>query len=90
MSNFPHAEPSSESLSTKVVTEVAEAKGISPMDIQPPLHDTIDPSALDTLFANKASRVGRISFNYNGCEVTVESSGEVNVQVISEKATLSD
>lgn len=68
-----------ESLSTKVVTEVAAAKDVSPMELRPPLYEAIDPSALDALFddRNGASCVGQVAFRYNGFDVTVESSGEV-------------
>lgn len=75
MSNPIPAE--NESLSSKVVTEVATAKGVSPIDA-PPLYDTIDPEALDTLF-DGVSRTGHVSFSYNGCDVSVKSTGEVQV-----------
>lgn len=66
------------SLSTRVVTEVAAAKGVSPIDMQPPLYDTIDPDALDSLF-DGTTRTGTISFSYLGFDVTVESTGDVSV-----------
>lgn len=78
-----HAEAAPEDpVSHKVVTEVAAANDASPTDMRPPLYDAIDPGALNALFADRtdASRTGRVSFRYNGCNVTVDSSGQVNVQ----------
>lgn len=63
----------------KVITEVAEVRGISPIDA-PPLYDTIDPEALDALFAGQDRTSGQVSFRYNGCTVTVGSSGQISVQ----------
>lgn len=70
-----------ESLSTTVVTEVAAAKDVSPVNMQPPLYEAIDPSALDDLFSdrNGVSSVGKVTFRYDGFEVTVESNGEVTL-----------
>ncbi|WP_394296889.1 HalOD1 output domain-containing protein [Natrialba magadii] len=68
-------------MSTRVITEVAAAKGESPMDMQPPPYDAIDPSALNALFTHiTASQNGTVTFTYNGCTVTVTSSGQVAVQ----------
>lgn len=46
------------------------------------LYDRIDPDALDSLFMtseDNASMVGSVEFWYSGCEVTVQSTGLVNV-----------
>lgn len=92
MSQTRFQSSTNESLSTKIITEVAAAKGVSPIDVQPPLYDVIDSDALDSLFAdqNGASRVGQVSFNYAGHEVTVESSGEVDVQVANKTIPQND
>lgn len=61
-----------------VVTAVAKAKNIDPMDLEPPLASVIDPDALNSLF-KKDLRIGHITFQYSDCEVTIHSDGTVNV-----------
>jgi hypothetical protein len=38
-----------ESISLEIVEKVAKAEGVSPVELTPPLHQTIDPEALETL-----------------------------------------
>lgn len=72
---------SSRSPSLRVVEAVANAEGIDPVDLEPPLYDAVDPNAIDELFAPMAtsngSRHGRLSFRYRGYDVTVRSDGTV-------------
>lgn len=63
--------------SEAVLHEVAEHKGISPEELNPPLYDVIDPEALDTIFRKNT---GRITFEYHGYVVTVDASGNVNLE----------
>ncbi|MFB6074904.1 MAG: HalOD1 output domain-containing protein [Haloarculaceae archaeon] len=69
-----------ESPSLTVVEAVAEAEGIEPEALTPPLADAIDPEALDGLFRNGN---GRVSFDYRGYEVTVTANG-VDVAALAE------
>lgn len=62
--------------SEAVVMAVAERKGVGPTEV-PPLHDVIDPDALDDVFRGRRS--GRVTFEYAGYEVTV--SGRRDVQM---------
>jgi len=55
-----------------VVYAVADAEGVDPTDLDP-LYDTIDPEALDALFAGGGE--GRIAFTYGGHEVEVTADG---------------
>lgn len=70
-------------LSSEVVFQVAATVDEPPERLDPPLHDVIDPDALDRLFwgrdpeSDRAS--GRIAFTYAGCHVVANSSGEVEV-----------
>jgi len=61
--------------SVGVVTAVAEAEGVSPLDLQPPLGSVIDTDALDRLGEKLTSRPdqppARIEFPYKGYLVTV-------------------
>jgi hypothetical protein len=71
------------STSAVVVEAVAEAKGVPPTDVRPPLHHSVDADALNDLFCAKrdaSSGNSSISFNYAGYEVTVQSGDEVVVR----------
>ena len=66
--------------SARVIEAVAEARGVDPLDL-PPLYDVIDPDALNRLFNSdspgRPNGPGRVTFTLSGCEVVVESDGEV-------------
>lgn len=64
------------SFNESVVEEVAKEKGVDAVEI-PPLYDTIDPEALDSLFQNTDS--GSIHFIYCEYDVSVFSDGRVIV-----------
>lgn len=71
------------SVSQSVVEAVADAEGVAPEDLEPPLYEVIDPEALERVFAPTASgarRDGRIEFVYNGYDVTVRGDGRVSVE----------
>lgn len=65
-----------------VVEAVAEATGDDPLEMRP-LYDTVDTDALDTVFEPTGGaldgRSGRVSFRFNGCDVTVHSDGRTVV-----------
>lgn len=60
--------------SMAVVAAVADARGVDPLRLEP-LANSIDPEALDRLFADtyggQPRMVGRVTFQVAGCEVTV-------------------
>ncbi|WP_459808182.1 HalOD1 output domain-containing protein [Halopiger thermotolerans] len=56
------------SLSEAIVLGIAEQKEIPPPEM-PPLYETIDPEALDTLFRDRDS--GHLSFEYAGYTVVI-------------------
>lgn len=61
------------SISYGVVTEVSRVKGVAPDELRP-LHDVVDPDALEALFDSgdgKPIRNGHISFTYEGYLVEV-------------------
>jgi hypothetical protein len=68
---------------TTIVERIAALEGIDPLDLTVPLYDVIDPEALDSLVT--ANREGdtpntlRIQFTYNGHVVTVDGSGEIDI-----------
>ncbi|MFC6811717.1 HalOD1 output domain-containing protein [Natrialbaceae archaeon GCM10025810] len=77
--------------SQAVVEAVADAEGVAPRDLCPPeyepLHDVIDPEALNSLFAAKGNGSprpgGSVSFSYCDYRVTVED-GVVSLEQGSE------
>ena len=67
--------------SHKVIAEIARRTDVAPTEL-PPLHDVINPDALDTLFQptpNAGRMDGTISFEYSGYEITVHADGFVDV-----------
>lgn len=70
------------SLSITVVEALAEAKGVSPVDIEQPLYDVVDPDALDRLFVceDDHGTSGYVVFELSSFEITVRSNGDVVVR----------
>lgn len=75
------ASPSTEPVSTKVVTRVADAKGVDPTELSP-LYYAIDPDALDQIFEPLQSGTVQVQFTFAGCDVTVSSDRQVTVTPI--------
>jgi hypothetical protein len=77
-----------QTVSTAVVEAVAEAEGISPTEMEPPLHRAIDPDALNELFGPERSSPDgefRVSFTYSGYEITVWGPERIEVQRADEQ-----
>lgn len=78
-----------ETLSTAIITAMAEHEGIDPVELDHPLYEVVDPDALDALFPvqrdGTGAPIGRLSFSYNGYEVHVTSDGDVRVSDSSER-----
>lgn len=74
------AEPGS--LGITVVEAISAIIGESPPAIEP-LYDVVDPDALDALFRPRSDDIprlrGAVTFEFGGCEVTVEGTGAVIV-----------
>ncbi len=69
------------SISYTLVQEVAAEKGVDPESLAP-LHDVIDPDALESMFDNangSTLRNGFISFNYEGFTINVDHEGSVSL-----------
>lgn len=69
-------------VSEVVIEAVAEAEGIDPVELTPPLYDVIDPDALERFFCRPPSAdqmQTRVTFPYSGYEVTVTDGGAVNL-----------
>jgi hypothetical protein len=77
------ADSSAYGISDRVVLAVADAEGTSPLELTPPLFESIDPDALDSIFENtvtgRGRTEGRVYFEMSGCEVEVHATGHVRV-----------
>lgn len=78
-----------ESLSTDVITAIADHEGVDPVQLDHPLYEVVDSDALDALFPvqrdSTESPISRLSFSYNGYEVHVTSDRDVRVSDSSER-----
>lgn len=61
----------------QITTAVADAEGVSPVELSQPLYERIDPDALDRLVQTKDVTV---RFSYHGYEVEVRGDGRVVVR----------
>lgn len=68
-----------ENVSEAVVRAVADAEGVSPRDVTPPLYESVNPDALDDLFGGRTG--GSITFRYCGYLVEVRNERETTVVV---------
>lgn len=67
----------SDSLCLTIVEAVADAEGVAPMELERPLYEAIDPEALETVFTDGS---GHAVFQYYGYEVTVDHTGDVELE----------
>ena len=71
-----------DSLTTTIVSTVAELSGTDPTEVDR-LYDRIDPESLETLFepTNKADgrNTGQVSFQLDAYTVTVHATGDIVV-----------
>lgn len=71
--------PNESCITQAVVEAIAEAEGIDPLELAPPLYDVVDPDALENLFTNSQA-LGKLIFNYKDYEVSVFSDGFISVE----------
>ena len=68
--------------SHRVLEAVSEARDVDVLDL-PPLYDTVDPDALDVLFADRpgdaGARSGTLAFEYADSTVVLDGDGTVTV-----------
>lgn len=68
-----------------VVAAIADELGADPMELDP-LHESVDPDALESIFRDTSSATrdgGTVTFESNGCAVTVGADGTVTVRSFS-------
>lgn len=70
--------------SFRVVSAVADADDADIVDLEPPLSEVVDPTALDRLFDATAtsdrSGDGCVTFRYRGHDVIVRPDGDVELE----------
>ncbi|NHN47914.1 hypothetical protein G9464_09925 [Halostella sp. JP-L12] len=69
--------------SSRVIESVAEAEGVDPVALDPPLNAVVDLDALDELFSQTGGvprASGRVEFEYCDYHVVVEGDGAVTVE----------
>lgn len=64
--------------SMTIVERIAEREGEDPVHL-PPLYDTVDPEALDTLCRPSVAGASQISFTYCGYDVRAHGDGEIEI-----------
>jgi hypothetical protein len=77
----PRSDVGEGDISRSVVEAVADAEGVRPEKLRPPLYEVLDPDALERVFHTSSGRRmdGSVVFEYNGHEVTVFSDGTVTL-----------
>ena len=68
-----------DNVTNEVIKTVAEVKDVDPLEVTPPLYEVVDPDALESLIINDRT-LGKVIFNYSGCEVSVFSDGYISVK----------
>lgn len=71
--------PPDTSLAVEIVESVAEQKGSDPTELRPLAHE-LDTDALETLFASRDRKPVRVSFEYEGYTVHVDSDRTITVE----------
>lgn len=77
-----------ESVPDALITAVASFKQVDALEL-PPLYETVDPDAVETLIESQGDGTTRSSgvtvfFNYGGCEVRLTSNGFITLAPTSE------
>lgn len=77
--NAPSTPADSELLSETIVSAVAAAEGVDPIDVSPRLYDVIDPDALEYLFEGGQYETDlTVTFEYGDWDVHIDN-GDVTV-----------
>lgn len=68
--------PARNELGVQVVFAIAEAENVEPRAVDKPLHEAINPDALNVIFRQANAKV---VFEYHGYRVTVHGSGSITL-----------
>ncbi|MFC4549131.1 MULTISPECIES: HalOD1 output domain-containing protein [Halorussus] len=82
-STFTYDVGDGEPVDVGVVRAVASIRDCKPTEL-PPLHDSVDPDALDALFpswrSNRSTAESYVTFDYCGYRVTATTAGRIYVE----------
>lgn len=70
-----------ESLTTKLILEVAKKEGVDPIDLSPPLNTAIDFDGLEALFSGDRDGFVRLEFTYAGHLITIEDDEARRIEI---------
>lgn len=71
---------SNDQIAETVIEATAEATGTDPLELEP-LYTTVDPDALQSLVGGPPDGANAmVTFDYEGCRVTVHRGGRVEVE----------
>jgi hypothetical protein len=76
---YVYEESLGETADESVVEAVAEADGVRPTEVTPPLASAVDPDALESLVASLDEVDGSVEFAYGDYRVTVDGCGSVDL-----------
>lgn len=65
-------------LAVAITDAVADGEGCDPVELAP-LYQTVDPEALDKVFAGRPRSDGKIAFEYSGYGIVIDDHGLVVV-----------
>lgn len=65
--------------SERILEAVADATDTEPLEL-PPLHDTVDPDAVDDLFPADSAGNCRAAFEYASVRISIDPNGRIGVQ----------
>ncbi|MFC4245541.1 HalOD1 output domain-containing protein [Natribaculum luteum] len=68
-------------LALTIAEKIADREGVDSTELHPPLHETIDTDALESLIesATRGRAQATVTFAYHGYTIQVDSSGAVRV-----------
>lgn len=67
----------------EILTTVAEAEGVDPIELSPPLHDVIDTDALYNLVHDPEGPL-HVTFPYRQWTIEVRGGDEIQVVILSD------
>lgn len=75
----PNCEPPDGKLTTRIISELADQTDTDPFSLTP-IAESIDPDALETLLTGSRGSDVRVTFRHGGYQITVDSTGSLDIQ----------
>lgn len=69
----------------EIVEAIAELEGADPLELSPPLRDSIDPDSLEALLSSADDSL-EVTFTYAGYRISVSSGGTVSIVSMADAA----